>query len=165
MSADDAGWTTRVVAFAVVRDGDRWLMLRHRRHGRVHWEIPGGHVDAGESLAGAARREVLEETGVDVVVGAPLATLTHEWAERRTRWLTTFFVAAAGPAAAPPVPGDDAVEEVRWADPRSLDRAQVSPFLHPLLDLGDRLWTGPAEHFRFVQHELDDGTSVAARVG
>ena len=159
------GWTTRVVAFAVVRDGDAWLMLRHRRHGRVHWEIPGGHVDAGESLEAAARREVREETGVDVGVGALLATLTHEWAERRTRWLTTFFAAAPAAGTPPPAPGDDAVEEVRWADPRSLDRATVSPFLHPLLDLGDRLWSGPPEHFRFVQKEFGDGTSVAARVG
>lgn len=105
-----ARWTTRVVAFAVVRDGGHWLMLRHRRHGRVHWEIPGGHVDAGESLEDAARREVLEETGVDVVVRGLLGTLVHEWAERRSRWLTTFFDAAPAGGARSPVPGDEGVE-------------------------------------------------------
>ena len=159
-----SGWTTRVVAFAVVRDGDAWLMLRHRRHGRVHWEIPGGHADAGEPLEAAARREVAEETGVDVVVGGLLATLTHEWAERRTRWLTTFFEATPAAGGAPPAPGDDGVEEVRWTDPHLLDRTVVSPFLHPLLDLGDRLFHGPPEHFRFVQRQFDDGTSLPVRV-
>lgn len=159
-----SGWTTRVVAFAVVRDGDAWLMLRHRRHGRVHWEIPGGHVDAGESLEEAARREVAEETGVDVVVGGVVATLTHAWVERRTRWLTTFFAAVPGSGAGAPAPGDDGVEEVCWADPHLLDRAAVSPFLRPLLDLGDGLFDGPPAHFRFVQRELDDGTSVPVRV-
>ena len=81
------------------------------------------------------------------------------------RWLTTFFAASPVPGAAPPAPGDDAVEEARWAAPSCLDRVTVSPFLHPLVDLGDRLWSGPAEHFRFIQSELDDGTSVPARIG
>src|SRR6185295_19355219 len=32
-------------------------------HGRTHWEVPAGRVDEGESAAGAAERELLEETG------------------------------------------------------------------------------------------------------
>lgn len=30
------------------------------------WGLPGGHVDEGESFAAAARRELAEETGIDV---------------------------------------------------------------------------------------------------
>lgn len=39
----------------------QWLFVRHRD--RATFEIPGGHIEAGESPAQAARRELFEETG------------------------------------------------------------------------------------------------------
>jgi ADP-ribose pyrophosphatase YjhB (NUDIX family) len=52
----------------VERDG-RILLVRHaKRKQRAFWCLPGGNADPGESIAQAARRELLEETGVDVVL-------------------------------------------------------------------------------------------------
>lgn len=42
------------------------LMIRSPRRG---WECPGGQVEEGETLVQALLREILEETGVEVVVG------------------------------------------------------------------------------------------------
>lgn len=51
-------------ASAIVIDGaGRTLLHRHRRLGL--WLQPGGHIDAGECPHDAARRETLEETGLD----------------------------------------------------------------------------------------------------
>jgi 8-oxo-dGTP diphosphatase len=39
----------------------KWLVVRHNQ--RTTWEIPGGHIEEGESSDEAASRELVEETG------------------------------------------------------------------------------------------------------
>jgi mutator protein MutT len=63
----------RVLAAVVRRDGDYLLALRpaHKRHGGL-WEFPGGKLEPGESWLDAARRELREELGVEVLAaGVP----------------------------------------------------------------------------------------------
>lgn len=67
-------WRTRVTAFTLTQQGGKWLMLQHQRLGIVRWELPGGHVETGESLEEKAVRETLEETGVAVRVGELMAS-------------------------------------------------------------------------------------------
>ncbi len=52
-------------ALVVVRRGHRFLLTQERKYGST-WSIPGGRVEAGESLTQAAVREVFEETGVPI---------------------------------------------------------------------------------------------------
>jgi len=49
---------------AVVRDGHVLLVRRANPPDQDRWAFPGGKIDAGERLADAAARELLEETGV-----------------------------------------------------------------------------------------------------
>jgi ADP-ribose pyrophosphatase YjhB (NUDIX family) len=60
----------RLSVSAVVRGeaGAREILLM-RRSDNGFWGLPGGYVDAGESVVEAAAREVLEETGWRVEVG------------------------------------------------------------------------------------------------
>lgn len=57
-------WPRVGASAAIFRDGAVLLGERGRGAMAGLWSLPGGHVEPGEGAAEAARREVLEETGV-----------------------------------------------------------------------------------------------------
>ena len=59
---------THIVAVGgiVINDMDEILMVKHWRQG---WVFPGGMVEVGENLFDGLKREVMEETGVEIEVG------------------------------------------------------------------------------------------------
>jgi 8-oxo-dGTP diphosphatase len=56
------------VGAIVVRDGALLMVRRAKDPGRGLWSLPGGRVRHGEYLGDALRREVREETGIEVEV-------------------------------------------------------------------------------------------------
>jgi 8-oxo-dGTP diphosphatase len=54
------------VAGAVIREDGRFLAIRRADNGT--WELPGGVLELSETPEEGVRREVLEETGIDVEV-------------------------------------------------------------------------------------------------
>lgn len=68
----ERGETTISVVAAVISRGERYLVCQRAagdRHGGL-WEFPGGKLEPGESWLEAARRELREELGIEVVSGA-----------------------------------------------------------------------------------------------
>ena len=61
MGTDQKHWVS--VAAAIV-DGERVLAIRRRDNNK--WEPPGGTLELDESIVDGLRREVREETGLDV---------------------------------------------------------------------------------------------------
>jgi 8-oxo-dGTP diphosphatase len=100
----------------VVWHGDRVLLVRRGKPPRWgQWSLPGGAQQLGETVAEAARREVEEEVGLEVALGAIVATvdLIERDPDDRIRYHYTLidFVAEAPSAALQP--GSDAAD-ARW---------------------------------------------------
>jgi len=112
MTGSSAGAAVPQVAVgAVVLDDDSILLIRRGREpGRGRWSLPGGRVEPGETLAHAVVREVLEETGVECVVGELIG-----WVERigEGHHYVILDFAAIPMSTGEPVAGDDALE-ARW---------------------------------------------------
>jgi 8-oxo-dGTP diphosphatase len=54
------------VGVLVMKDGKLLLGKRRNAHGAGEYASPGGHLEHGESFEACARREVLEETGLEL---------------------------------------------------------------------------------------------------
>lgn len=114
------------VGAVVLDDAGRLLLVRRRNEpGRGLWSVPGGRVEPGETPAGAAAREVREETGLDVRVGAEVGRVRIP-GDGVVYDVVDFACTLTGPAR--PVPGDDA-DAVLFADAADLERLTCTPRL------------------------------------
>lgn len=70
------------IVIIVAMQGEKMLLIRRRDKNPMwdrKWEFPGGKIEPGEDLATAARRELLEETGLHAMGISFVGTLEHDW--------------------------------------------------------------------------------------
>lgn len=60
------------VGALVLKDQKVLLVKRSRPPSEGLWALPGGKVLLGETLQQAAKREILEETGITIIPGEPI---------------------------------------------------------------------------------------------
>src|SRR5690625_1133566 len=94
-----------------IRAGQLSVLLIRRRHEPFaeRWALPGGFVEIDEDLVVAARRELVEETGVDLgrVHLEQIASYGAADRDRRPRVVSVAYLAVA-PKLGEPSAGDDA---------------------------------------------------------
>jgi ADP-ribose pyrophosphatase YjhB (NUDIX family) len=115
------------VGAVVVRDGRALIVRRAHEPRKGEWSLPGGLLDLGESLADAARREVREETGLDVTLGPIIETFdrVHRDAAGRIRYHFVIVDFVCWSDAGEAVAGSDA-EAVAWVAAGEIDRYGVN---------------------------------------
>jgi ADP-ribose pyrophosphatase YjhB (NUDIX family) len=111
----------------VVIETPSGVVLIERAHEPKGWALPGGFIDYGEDPADAARREVMEETGLDVELTALLSVYGAPDRDPRQHNLSIVYV---GRSAGEPVGGDDAARAEVFAldalpSPLCFDHAQI----------------------------------------
>jgi len=98
------------VGAVAVRDEHLLMIRRGTEPGLGMWSLPGGRVEAAESVVSTVLRELQEETGLEGLCGELLG-----WVERsgvsQHYVILNFRVTVLG--CAEPVAGDDA-DEARW---------------------------------------------------
>ncbi|MCB1490450.1 MAG: NUDIX hydrolase [Rhodobiaceae bacterium] len=118
------------VSVAVWREGKVLLVQRGKAPFEGAWSLPGGSVEAGETVAEAGLRELMEETGVSARL-AGLATYVDAITRTGDGAVARHFVIMvfagfhhAGTARA----AADAAD-VRWVDPADIAELDTTPNL------------------------------------
>jgi ADP-ribose pyrophosphatase YjhB (NUDIX family) len=105
----------KVAVVALVTQGDSVLLIRRGvPPAQGQWALPGGFMDAGESPEEALAREVQEEAGIVVQVGALLAIHPLMVDEENRGVVLAFAVNAADQCLETTLIAGDDVTDARW---------------------------------------------------
>jgi len=107
---------------AVIIEGGRVLLVRRDTEPlRGEWSVPGGMLELGEKLRDGVRREVQEETGIDVEPGDVLDVFDSIFADTlgRTQYHYVLIDYLCRPLGGEPRAGSD-VSDVRWVSAEAL---------------------------------------------
>jgi ADP-ribose pyrophosphatase YjhB (NUDIX family) len=117
----------------IVRDGRVLLAARAIEPFKGYWDVPGGFLDPGEHPTDGARREVREETGLEVELGEPFAILIDRYAYGDGSDFTLNVYYLARIVAGEPRPADD-VASLRWFSLDALPERIAFDHARELLD-------------------------------
>jgi 8-oxo-dGTP diphosphatase len=120
--------TVKATVGAVVhREGSVLLQLRNHPPFEGYWAFPGGHIEFGESVEDAVRREINEETGLRLGDLQFLNYYTEYFPELDWHAVVLMF---AGRGLGEPVRQESEVRELTWFTPEQAADLPLA-FTHP----------------------------------
>lgn len=122
-------------AAVLVRDDDRLLLVRRANApGKGLWSIPGGLIELGEKAVEAAKREVKEETGLDIEIEQLAHISDNIIRDKRGRIAYHYVIVdylghVTGGVLKPTTDIDDA----RWVEQKNLNQYPLTKTLRSIL--------------------------------
>lgn len=130
-AADDPGTLRSIhVVAAVIVDARGRVLLARRTENRDLagcWEFPGGKREPGESSEAALARELHEELGIAVSVGAPVIEVPQRYPDKRLRLEVRRLLDWQGK------PRGQEGQALLWVAPDKLHRYEMPPADRPVV--------------------------------
>jgi 8-oxo-dGTP diphosphatase len=76
----------------VVKDGKFLILQKKTRDNKIRWDLPGGRIKYGEDPVDSLKREVFEETNLEVEIGKPIGVWHFFWDKEEVQVVCTTFV-------------------------------------------------------------------------
>lgn len=110
------------------RDGKILLVLRGENPGKGLWGLPAGFMELNETVEQAARRECLEETGLDVDLGDLLGVWSYYHEPKQTAGVVVLYAARVAEGGTMQAGSDCA--EAKFFAPEEIPYAQLAFHTH-----------------------------------
>lgn len=124
-------WPPHITVATIVEKDNRFLMVEETSNGRLVYNQPAGHLEPDETLAQAAVRETLEETGWHVEPEHVLGISKYVAPHTGTIYYRTTFIAKALEHDAS-IQLDDGIERALWLSYDEL-KSQIDKLRSPLV--------------------------------
>jgi len=128
-------WKPSVTVAAVIERHGKFLLVQERVDGERVLYQPAGHLDPGESLVAACRREVLEETGHRFEPAGLVGIYRWHFAAKDATFLRFCFRGTIGAAENRPL--DKEIVALHWLTPGELKQRKAehrSPLVQQCVD-------------------------------
>jgi len=119
----------KIHAVAIIQRGDKFLLVKQSK-GTYHeglWTFPGGKVEVNETLEFAVKREVKEETNLDISVNK----LFHAAVLKDEDVLVLFF--KCGKPLTEMIKLADDVEEFVWVTLGEMEKYPMRPAMYGII--------------------------------
>jgi 8-oxo-dGTP diphosphatase len=110
----------------ILREGRFLFMKRSTPHGKGTWCPPGGHLEFQESLEDCARREVREETGIEIK-NIRLVAVTNDIHRNEDSHYITIHMLADHESGEPKIMEEDKATDMGWFEWNSLPQPLFLP--------------------------------------
>ena len=128
-------WKPSVTVAAVIERGGKFLLIQERISGRLVLNQPAGHLDPGESLAAACRREAMEETAHHFEPTSLVGI--YRWRDPRKDFTFLRFAFRGNVGAAEDRALDKEIVAVHWLTPDEIRQRRAehrSPLVQKCVD-------------------------------
>ena len=114
-----------IIARALIREKDR-VFLAHQ-YGESNTFLPGGHVETGEYIVDALRRELSEELGVESEIGAFAGVLEHKFTDNQGKSYEEINFIFEAYIREPNVSSVEGHLEFKWVNPEEFEEEYLLP--------------------------------------
>jgi 8-oxo-dGTP pyrophosphatase MutT (NUDIX family) len=128
-------WKPSVTVAAVIERHGKFLLVQEKIDGRLVLNQPAGHLDPGESLVAACRREVLEETAHRFEPAALVGIYRWHYAAKDVTFLRFCFRGTIGGTVERSF--DKEIVALQWLTPAELEQRKAehrSPLVQKCVD-------------------------------
>ncbi|MFH1096206.1 MAG: NUDIX hydrolase [Candidatus Desantisbacteria bacterium] len=113
---------------ACIIENNKILMIQHKKDDKKYWLLPGGRIEYGETIIQAIKRELIEETGVEISVGK-LMFVSDAIPEDNNRHILNMFFEAEIVGGEIRLGDEEILNAVEFIDIDKIDELIIYPLI------------------------------------